>query len=341
MSTADAPLPGMLGDHPRMREVYRLVRRVAPTDMPVLILGETGTGKELVARALHALSGRRGPFVAFNVGAISETLMEDALFGHVRGAFSGAIGPSAGYLREAHGGTAFMDEIGALPLAAQPKLLRAIETRQFRPVGGQADVLSDFRLVAATNADLAALVGRGLFRADLAHRVTGIVVALPPLRDRLDDVPVLAREFARQAGTKLGATETLDEEALAVLRAHDWPGNVRELIHLIEAACLVADGGALGRREICAALAQPRARPPGAEPASGERARLAKVLAAVGWDTAAAAQLLGIHRATVYRRAARFGLAREVLGANAAFAFSFARANRPRECERTRRAEPR
>jgi DNA-binding NtrC family response regulator len=308
MTAPDAPLPGMLGGHPRMREVYRLVRRAAPTDLPVLILGETGTGKELVARALHDLSGRRGPFVAFNVGAISELLVEDALFGHVRGAFSGAVAGGSGYLREADGGTAFLDEIGALPLSVQPKLLRAIETRQFRPIGGQADVSSDFRVVAATNADLADLVRRELFRADLAHRMAVIVVALPPLRDRLGDLPLLAREFARQAGLTLGAAGTIDESALAALRAHSWSGNVRELKHAIEAANLLSAGPAIGAREVYAALAQGRARPAASDDDRTDRAGLAELLASVEWDTTALARVLGVHRATVYRRLKRLGL---------------------------------
>lgn len=290
----DAPLPGMIGEHPSMKAVYRLVRRVAPTELPVLIVGETGTGKELVAQAVHQLSGRPGPLVAFNVCAIPETMVEDALFGHVKGAFTGAASDAPGYLMEAHRGTAFFDEIGSMDLAAQGKLLRAIETREFRPVGARADQKSDFRVVAATNADLRELVRNGRFRHDLFGRLHGVVIALPPLRKRAQDIPQLAVSFLpNHDHGELRFTP----EALAALSTHDWPGNVRELRQLVDRLAVDADGttitaegvtgGITARQEVEFDL---------------RRGELAAALAHAGWDVGRASATLGVSRATLYRR---------------------------------------
>lgn len=213
-----------------MERVVEQVRRVAPVDVSVLVTGESGTGKELVARALHDLSPRWDrPFVAVNCGAIPAELMESELFGHARGAFTGAVGAATGRVRAAAGGTLFLDEIGELPLALQPKLLRVLETKQVDPVGGPRPVAVDFRLVAATNRDLAAQVRAGRFREDLYYRIAVLGVHVPPLRERPEDVPLLWAHFTQEHGGRDVATTPA---LLQRLRSRPWPGNVRELLNL-------------------------------------------------------------------------------------------------------------
>jgi DNA-binding NtrC family response regulator len=298
-----------------MQAVRALVERVAPLRMPVLIQGPTGSGKELVARALHDLSGRRGRFVAVNVCAIADAMFEATLFGHVRGAFTGALGDAAGYLAEADGGTLFLDEISGLSLPMQAKLLRAIETREFRPVGARRDQRSDFRVVAATNEEMQLLVATGRFRADLAHRLDVVSIDVPPLAERLVDVPPLARHFAAAASA---SDVRLAPDALERLQGHDWPGNVRELKNLVERAVALAAAESLHACDVEAHLRRPRtAAAPAPDAAAGERDELVALLARCGWDTAEAARRLGLHRATVYRRMERLGIARRAHPAGA------------------------
>jgi DNA-binding NtrC family response regulator len=297
----------LVGRSKVIRRLRQTIATVAPARVPVLIEGATGTGKELVASLLHQLSRRRGAFVAFNVCAVAETMFEDALFGHMRGAFTGAAGDMPGFLREAHGGTIFLDEISGLPLPLQAKLLRAVETGVFRPVGGARDTVSDFRLVAATNEQLEALVAGGRFRADLAHRLSGIVIALPTLAERLEDLPVLVEHFARGTPVTADACRALQERA--------WPGNVRELKQIVDAALVFATG-ALDAEAIAAALAhRPRAvrataaiEAPTDEHLSAERRRLLQLLDRAAWDTERAAEGMGVHRSTLYRRLKRLGI---------------------------------
>jgi DNA-binding NtrC family response regulator len=320
----------ILGDSPAIRRMRGLIARLAPTSLPVLIEGPTGSGKELVAYALHAASGRQGRLVAFNVSAISETMFEDALFGHVRGAFTGATTDRRGYLAEANSGTAFLDEIGTLPLGAQAKLLRAIETKQFRPLGAREDWRSDFRVVAATNEGVDGLVRAGRFRADLAYRLNAVVVRVPSLRERLEDVPALARHFAASVAIGGGPAE-LSAGALALLQEHDWPGNVRQLRNVVECAVALSPEPLLTRAAVVAVM-QREVRPHSEHGAGGFAARrLAEVLERFGWDTALVAEHLGVHRATVYRRMQRLGLqapdAAALLADDLATPFGLIRAN--------------
>jgi DNA-binding NtrC family response regulator len=300
---------GIIGESRAARELRALVQRVAPLRLPVLIQGPTGAGKELVARALHALGGRGGRFVAVNVCAIPESMFEATLFGHVRGAFTGAVADSAGYLAEADGGTLFLDEISGLSLVMQTKLLRALETREFRPVGARRDRASDFRVVAATNEDVQALVGDGRFRGDLAHRLNAVVVDVPPLSARTGDVSVLARHFAGAAGGP-----ALTPAALRVLEAREWPGNVRQLRNVVERALALSAGrevdGADLEGGISASGTGALAAPASDARDHAGRELLERVLAACGWDTGVAAERLGVHRATIYRRMQRLGIPR-------------------------------
>jgi two-component system response regulator HupR/HoxA len=307
--TRDAGLDALLlGDSTVMRELRSLIRRVAPTPLPVLIRGPRGSGKELVARALHAESRRTGALVSLNTSAIADTMLEDALFGHVRGAFTGASADTPGLLGEANGGTIFFDEITGLAVTGQRKLLRAVETRAFRPVGATRDRHSDFRVIAATNDDLDEMIASGTFRADLADRLSGIMVDVPPLAAHMSDVPQLARRFAEMIQ---GRPVTLGDGALSELMARDWPGNVRQLRVTVERAAMLSDGCTVQREAIVAACAltvggsAARGRP---HDDGFARRRLLAVLDQEGWKVDRAAVVLGIDRSTLYRRMRRFGL---------------------------------
>lgn len=295
----------LIGETPVMQQLRALVARVAPSSLPVLIQGPTGAGKELVAEALHRWSGRQGNLVAFNVCALGDSMFEDAVFGHVKGAFTGALREAPGYLVEADRGTVFLDEIGGLPLAAQAKLLRAVETRQFRPVGASYDRTSEFRLVAASNERLDALVGDGRFRPDLAFRLRGVVVEVPSLSARRADIPLLARSFLEKSAPGVGLE--LGSDALGELMAQGWEGNVRELKHVVERAVLNSTGRKVTRGDVRMAL--PLRAPADRDPAASlARRRMVNLLAAHDWDTAKVASTLGVHRATVYRQMKRLGL---------------------------------
>jgi transcriptional regulator with GAF, ATPase, and Fis domain len=234
---------GMIGDSAPMRAVYELVAKVAPSDVSVLVLGETGTGKELVARALHQHSRRaKKPFLAENCAAVPENLLESELFGHVRGSFTGAVVDRPGHFVAADGGTVFLDEIGDMPLTMQSKLLRVLQEGEVRPVGSNKTRKVDVRVVAATNKDLAAMCRQGTFREDLYYRLNVITIALPPLRDRPGDVAHLARFFAAKVGAEMGRSLSISPEALALLEGWRWPGNVRELKNVVRRAAVFARG---------------------------------------------------------------------------------------------------
>lgn len=252
--------PRIIGESEAIKRAVAETQRVAQTEATVLLLGESGTGKELFARAVHHLSNRRDkPFVAINCAAIPETLIENELFGHERGAFTGAGERRLGKFELASGGTIFLDEIGELPLAVQGKLLRAIEEKSVDRIGGRAPVPVDLRVVAATNKDLRGAVDKGEFRGDLFFRLAVFPIEVPPLRERGDDIVLLARHFAAQLGKELrGREATVSDAGLATMRAHHWPGNVRELENSIERACILADAQALEPRDLGIAVDEQR-----------------------------------------------------------------------------------
>ncbi|MBX9815195.1 MAG: nitrogen regulation protein NR(I) [Proteobacteria bacterium SG_bin5] len=251
---AEPELP-LIGRSPAMQEVYRLIARVVGNDLTVLVTGESGTGKELVARALHELGARsRAPFVALNMAAIPRELIEAELFGHERGAFTGAQARMAGRFEQAHGGTLFLDEIGDMPMEAQTRLLRVLQSGEFTSVGGARPIRADVRIVAATNRDLHAQVRAGLFREDLFYRLNVVPIALPPLRQRRADVPLLARHFLDRAAAEGLPAKALSAAAAAVLEAHDWPGNVRELENAMRRAAALGRDAVISGAEMAALL---------------------------------------------------------------------------------------
>ena len=245
-------LPRVLGEDPALKEAMLALQRAAATDATVLLLGESGTGKELMSRALHQLSGRaRSPFVAINCAAIPDNLLENELFGHEKGAFTGATGRKVGKAELAHKGTLFLDEIGDLPLPLQGKILRLVQEKEFERVGGLQTLTVDVRVVAATNRDLRALVAEKLFREDLFFRLSVMLIEIPPLRRRRRDVPLLAEAFLQRLAREMGRKElTLSEEAKKALCEHSWPGNVRELQNCLERAVILTDGPSIERAHL-------------------------------------------------------------------------------------------
>jgi len=300
---------GLVGESPPMRRVLELVRRVAAADVSVLVRGESGTGKERVARLIHALSARsRGPFVPLNCAAVPETLLEAELFGIEAGVATG-VTARVGKLELAHGGTLFLDEVGDLSPVLQAKLLRVVQEREVEPVGGRGVVKVDVRLVTATNRNLEAMMEAGEFRRDLYYRLKVVELLLPPLRQRREDIPLLAHYFLRRHGARLGRPKvTLSRGALEVLLRHDYPGNVRELENVLEAAVAMAPTGRVDTEDVRLALG--RGEPPVGD--AGDtldqvvRAHVQRVLRAHRGNRAAAARALGVDRSTLYRMLARW-----------------------------------
>ncbi len=268
---SEPPLPEIIGSAFAMVEVYRLVRLAAPKSANVLLIGETGTGKEVIAKAVHKLSKRAdGPYIRVNCGALHENLLESELFGHVKGAFTGAIENKAGRFEAAHGGTIFLDEINSMSPKLQVKLLRVLQEREFERVGESRTIRVDVRVIAATNASLEDLVADGQFREDLYYRLNVVPILLPPLRERREDIGPLARFFLKRyaAANKLLATLDLTDAVLAALAAHDWPGNVRELENAIERLVVLSGDDALDPAHL--RLTRPRpTRPPRAGGGAG------------------------------------------------------------------------
>ena len=301
-----------VGQSPEFRELLRLIERVAPSDSTVLITGETGTGKERVAKLIHSRSSRaQRPFVIVECAALQESLLQSELFGHVRGAFTGAERDKSGLFEVAHSGTIFLDEIGEVSPATQTKLLRVLDTATFRRVGGTSEVQVDVRILAATNRDLQAMVRQGAFREDLYYRLSTIRMELPPLRMRKSDVDLLAQHFISVLNDRFGCDKTISEAALTWLRSHDWPGNVRELLHAIEAAMIVCDSSEILPDHLPVSIrCEGRSAPAGAGTNHSklctlqemERIQLRLALASTAGHRGAAAKILGISERSLYRK---------------------------------------
>jgi two-component system, NtrC family, response regulator HydG len=302
----------LIGRSPAINAVADLVRRVAGTSAPVLLLGETGTGKELVARAIHAEGPRQGAsFVAVNCAALPEALLESELFGHIKGAFTGATQSRKGLFVEADGGTLLLDEIGDMPLALQAKLLRVLETGEVRSVGSDSSRATDVRIIAATHRDLPAEVKAGRFRQDLYFRLSVVPISIPALRERREDVPLLLEHFLRKSRERFprGAALTVNGEALKLLMEHSWPGNVRQLENLVERLVITGDGPEIGAAEVRGAIGDWSAADP-LQSMRGEMLPLhvveqryiAWVLEKVGGNKTRAAEILQIDPSTIWRR---------------------------------------
>jgi two-component system nitrogen regulation response regulator GlnG len=341
ISAAEERLP-LIGRSPAMQEIYRVIARLTQTDLTVMIMGESGTGKELVARALHDYGKRRhGNFVAVNMAAIPKELVESELFGHERGAFTGATNRGIGRFEQAEGGTLFLDEIGDMPLEAQTRLLRVLQQGEYTTVGGRTPIKTDVRIIAATNRDLRQLIAQGLFREDLYYRLNVVPLRLPPLRERIEDIPDLVRHFLRKAESEGLPAKTLDNDSLETLRRHRWPGNVRELENLIRRLAVLHSGDSIPAMVITAELKEParaqeeagdaetlsgsverfltqyfraqgdRLPPPGIYDrilVEVERPLLSICLAATKGNQIRAAQLLGLNRNTLRKKIRDLGL---------------------------------
>jgi transcriptional regulator with GAF, ATPase, and Fis domain len=303
----------VIGKSPTLQAVLAQIERVAPTDSTVLVQGETGTGKELIAQVLHNSGSRRErPFVKLNCAAIPLDLLESELFGHERGAFTGAIAQRIGRFELADKGTLFLDEVGDIPLALQPKLLRALQEREFERLGSTRTHKVDVRLVAATNRDLIEMVKRGEFRTDLYYRLNVFPLMLPPLRARREDIPVLVTHFVEILGRRLGRKiEHIPQETMSALSSYHWPGNIRELQNLIERAVILSNDGVLPNplpaREDVGVFS------PATTLKDSERALILQTLQAVGWVVGGgngAAARLGLKRTTLISRMSKLGISR-------------------------------
>jgi two-component system response regulator HydG len=305
---------GIIGGSESMQTIFDTLRQVAPTNATVLILGESGTGKELVARAIHANSPRRANhFVPLNCAALSETILESELFGYEKGAFTGALQTRKGRFEYAHGGSLFLDEIGDMPSSIQIKLLRVIEYGEVFRVGSNEKIKVDVRLIAATNKELAALIREGRFREDLYYRLKVVSVEMPPLRDRLEDLPLLAQSFLNEfASTQHKKPPEITPAAMEFLYDYSWPGNVRELRNCIESMVVLDKDGKIDVEDVPRYVKQPAQ--PGSLPGvggvnleEGEKERIRKALAMCEGNREKAAKMLGIGERTLYRKIKRFG----------------------------------
>ncbi len=300
---------GIIGSSEPMKKVFGMIEKVAPTDNTVLIVGETGTGKELVARAVHARSQReRGPFVAINCGAISPQLIESELFGHERGAFTGAVDRHAGAFEQARGGTLFLDEVGELPMDLQPKLLRVLEEKKFRRVGGTGEVTTDARIVAATHRDLQVQVKEGKFRSDLFFRLFTVPVALPPLRERGGDIVKLTEHFLESLQGNGAAKKTLTSEALSRIASHPWKGNVRELKNVMTRTLLFASTDRIGPNEVLFLQSEDEAEEGRTSLENAERDVILKALRECSGNKTKAAKTLGIAKSTLFHKLKEYSI---------------------------------
>ena len=313
------PISAIIGSHPDMVELFKLVSRVAGTKSSVMIQGESGTGKELIARTIHEASTRRDrPFVAVNCTSLSETLLESELFGHVKGAFTGAIERRPGLFLEANRGTVFLDEVGDMSLSMQAKLLRVLQEEEVKPVGGTDTIPVDVRVVAATHQDLEALVRTGRFRLDLFYRLHVVALRVPPLRERRDDIPLLAEHFLREYGLLAQRPlQGFSTKAMRALMNYPWPGNVRELENVVEGAVALAPGSIVEESDLPDKIvhhAGPVPATPGGQATLDEMTRryVLSVLDKVRGNKTEAARILGVPRRTLYRMLERYGVGTEV-----------------------------
>ncbi len=301
----------IIGESAAIREVRRQIVRVAPAEVAVFLQGPTGSGKELVAKALHLMSGRSGEYVEFNTSAIAMTMFESTIFGHVKGAFTGADSNNPGLLAEADGGTIFFDEIGELSIRLQPKLLRAVEYKVYKPVGATNDRESDFRLVSATNRHLRALVEAGEFRPDLAERLSTFIINVPSLGARLEDVPAIAQHFVDIVQRASGRHLSLSRSAIRALQQYDWPLNVRELRNVVDRLFLMVDSPIASSADVADAITMgTSASSPADEEMAPARRELVEELERAGWNTDLAAANMKVSRATIYRRMEKLGVRR-------------------------------
>jgi transcriptional regulator with PAS, ATPase and Fis domain len=300
-----------------MREVYDLIRSVSVTDAAVIITGESGTGKELAARTIHDLSARsKGPFIAINASAIPENLIESEIFGHEKGSFTGATGTRMGCFELANRGSLFLDEIAEMPMPLQPKLLRVIEDRRVRRLGGSQEMCVDVRVIAATNQSPHTAVENGSLREDLFYRLNVFAVALPPLRERKGDVALLTQHFIREFNAKHGTRiDGIREEAADLLKAYSWPGNVRELRNVVERAVILAKGDWIERSHLPAYVINPRESaagrivlPVGVTFADAEKELILRTLRSVGNNKAEAARQLGLDVKTIRNKLKSYGV---------------------------------
>jgi len=312
LATQSPAMSGIITRDPEMQRICRTIEKVAPTSATVLILGDSGTGKELFARALHDLSPRRGNrFVAINCAAIPETLLESELFGYEKGAFTGAGKQSIGKIETAHNGTLFLDEIGDLPFSLQAKLLRFLQERVIERLGGRQEIPVDVRIVCATHQSLKDHIVAGKFREDLYYRLAEIVVEVPPLRARKADTALLAHSFVRRfAAEQRRGAMTLLPDAIDAIESHPWPGNVRELENVIKRAVIMADGAKIGAGDVGLAVKESDGDVLNLRQVrdEAERAAVVRVLARVNGNLSKAAEMLGVSRPTLYDLMDRFGL---------------------------------
>lgn len=305
---------GILGKSPVMVDLFEMIENVSRSDTPVMIQGESGSGKELVARAIHRASGRRDrPYVKVNCAALNENLLESELFGHVKGAYTGADRTRVGRFEAAHEGTIFLDEIGDIPPAIQVKLLRVLEDRKIERVGDNRPIPVDVRVITATHKNLETLIEQGMFREDLYFRINVFPLYCPPLSERREDIPLIAQSFIRRNAVSSGKKILgLTPEALETLTDYSWPGNVRELRNAIEYAFVLCQSGGIGPSHLPHKIVHGTANPQGAcelEPASvKDRDRLIQVLRQAGGNQSRAARMLGVSRVTVWKRMKKFGI---------------------------------
>jgi len=309
-SIDDLPDTEMIGSSPRMIDIYKTLSRVAPTDATVLIEGETGTGKELIACMIHRNSKRaQQPFVPVDCGAIAPSLLESELFGTLRGAYTGADRDRTGVFESAHGGTVFLDEIGDIDLGFQLKLLRFLQEREIRPLGSARAKKVDVRVIAATNKDVQKMVEEGKFREDLWYRLNVVRLTVPPLCERTSDIPLLAHYFLKRYNERYGLDTKITDAGIKALEDYSWPGNIRQLQHMMERLTILAPGGRVDKAVVEAAIEQMDSRDHGNESlADAETDQIRRVLTATNGNKTRAAKILGIERKTLYRKLERMEL---------------------------------